>query len=107
MIHPPLTGYTISYSADAQKSLNKLLKKDFEHIKEKVNGLCSGLPNLNIKKLSASKKNLYRLRVGNFRVIYSIEYRQVNVHVVAMGPRKDVYNKISKLLGLAAAIFLH
>lgn len=106
MIHPPLIGYTISYSASAQKSLEKLSKKDFEHIKEKINGLCSGLSNLNIKKLSLSKRDLYRLKAGNFRVIYSIEYEQVNIHIVAVGPRKDVYEKIGRLFGLAAVVLL-
>lgn len=107
MIHPPLIGYTVSYSANAQKSLAKLPKKDFERIKEKIEGLCTGQPNLDIKKLSVSKRDLYRLRVGKFRVIYSIEHKQLIIHVVAVGPRKDIYDQVCKLLGLAVATFLH
>lgn len=106
MIHQALVGYSISYSASAQKSLAKLSKKDFEQIKEKINGLCLGVSNLDIKKLSISKRNLYRLRVGVFRVVYSIEHRQVSIHIVAVGPRKDIYDKLSRLIGLIAAALL-
>jgi mRNA interferase RelE/StbE len=106
MSRPNLIGYTVTYSANAQKSLEKLSKKEFEQIHEKINGLCSGMPNLNIKKLVISKRDLYRLRVSNFRIIYSIEHQQVNIHVIAIGPRKDVYDKLSRLLGLITTIFL-
>jgi mRNA interferase RelE/StbE len=34
---------------------------------------------------------LYRIRVGSYRVIYSIDDEAVEVHVVKIGHRKDVY----------------
>lgn len=39
----------------------------------------------------AGESDRYRLRVGRYRVIYSIEDRELLVFVVRVGHRKDVY----------------
>lgn len=38
-------------------------------------------------------ERLYRLRVGDYRVIYSIEGRRLVIVVVKVGHRRDVYLK--------------
>ncbi len=40
-----------------------------------------------------SLKGLMKLRVGDYRVIYSIKRETVTVHVIKIGHRKDVYDK--------------
>jgi len=42
----------------------------------------------NVKKLKGSE-NEYRLRVGNFRVLFELENRTITVY--AVGNRKDIY----------------
>jgi mRNA interferase RelE/StbE len=42
----------------------------------------------NVKKLKGSI-NEYRLRVGDYRVIFELEGRQITVY--AVGPRKNIY----------------
>ena len=42
------------------------------------------------KKLKAYK-NAYRIRVGDYRIIYEIEDRALRILVIAIGNRKDVY----------------
>ncbi|WP_169517970.1 type II toxin-antitoxin system RelE family toxin [Sediminispirochaeta bajacaliforniensis] len=37
------------------------------------------------------KQNLYRIRSGNYRVIYSLKQEQLIIEVVRIGHRKDVY----------------
>ncbi|MDT0328038.1 type II toxin-antitoxin system RelE family toxin [Nocardiopsis lambiniae] len=43
------------------------------------------------KKLKA--RYGYRIRIGNHRVIYTIDDGQVTVVVVKIGPRGDVYDR--------------
>lgn len=43
------------------------------------------------KPLHGEFKNLYRYRVGDYRVIYEVRKQQVLVIVVKVGHRKDVY----------------
>lgn len=46
-----------------------------------------------IKKLK-SKRNLYRLRLRVFRVIYCKENEQLKILVIRIGHRKDVYKNL-------------
>lgn len=45
-----------------------------------------------VKKLSGSKGS-YRIRVGDYRVLYSIADRVLTVVVVKVGNRRDVYRR--------------
>jgi len=82
--------YKIIFSKNAEKFLNSIDKKTGLRIIEKVKELPTNSKNLDIKKLK-SKYDLYRLRVGNFRIIYSFQHEQLIIYVVVIGHRKDVY----------------
>lgn len=56
--------------------------------------LKNGSKNLDIKKLK-SEHDLYRLRVGSFRVIYSIEHEKIIIYVVAIGHRREIYQYLN------------
>ncbi|MDD4961820.1 MAG: type II toxin-antitoxin system RelE/ParE family toxin [Candidatus Marinimicrobia bacterium] len=45
----------------------------------------------NIKKLQGNYRNYYRLRVGNYRVIYSLEKARLLILIIRIGHRKEVY----------------
>ncbi len=41
-------------------------------------------------------KNIYRVRVGDFRIVYRKTKREI--YIIALGHRKDIYQKLKKLL---------
>ena len=43
------------------------------------------------EKLSVQEK--YRVRQGNWRILYAIEDESLTVHVVKIGHRRDVYRR--------------
>ena len=45
-----------------------------------------------VKKLSGSEFT-YRIRKGNYRIIYEIHDETILIEVVKIGHRKDIYNK--------------
>ncbi len=85
--------WKVTYKKSIQKDLKKI-SKDIQYIikraiEEKLmaDPLKFGLP------LRRSLKGLMKLRVGNYRIIYSIESSIVTVHVIKIGHRKEVYDK--------------
>ncbi|HNZ26681.1 MAG TPA: type II toxin-antitoxin system RelE/ParE family toxin [Spirochaetota bacterium] len=77
----------------AEKDLEKLLRRDKisanKVIKELENFANNPKGNFNIKLLKGKFENLYRLRVGNYRIIYDIINDEINVYRVRH--RKEVY----------------
>ena len=72
-------------SIDAQY----LLKKAIEE-KLKVDPVKFGMP------LRQSLKGYMKLRVGDYRVIYSVIKKTVTVLVIKIGHRKNVYENVAK-----------
>jgi mRNA interferase RelE/StbE len=44
------------------------------------------------KKLSGTIENLWRVRIGNYRIIYLVEEKIKIIKVTKIGHRKDVYD---------------
>lgn len=49
---------------------------------------------LKIKKIHG-RENHFRVRVGDYRVVYTPHFAQVRIHVIRVGHRKDVYRYFS------------
>ena len=85
-------NYEIELSRSAQKYLSKLdmrtRSRIFKHLKILSDNPRS--PELDIKRFQGSP-NLYRLRVGTFRVLYNIQDNILLVNVIKIGSRGDVY----------------
>lgn len=81
----------MSYRIVIEKPAMKFLQKQPQAQRERLLKAIQGLPgNGDIKPMSGHK-NLYRLRVGSYRVIYTIEGDLLIVRVLTIGNRGDVY----------------
>lgn len=85
--------WKVVYKKSVKKDL-KSISKDIQYIikrtieeKIMVDPLKFGVP------LRRNLKGLMKLRVGDYRIIYTIDKRAVVVHVVKIGHRKEVYGK--------------
>lgn len=94
MVHHLCFGYSIIFTDDAKKDLRKLEKQIIKKIFEKTKKLIlPSLDGLDIKKLHY-KIPLYRLRMGDYRIVYCIKQEQIVVYIIAVGHRKDICNKL-------------
>ena len=84
-----MESYRIVIKKSAAKELEKLPKKDRARVIERIRGLAEDPRPVGCKKLSAQEK--YRIRQGNYRVLYQIVDDEVLVVVVKVGHRRDVY----------------
>lgn len=88
--------YKIELSPASQRQLKKLPKQLQFTIIQKLEDLKNiPLPG-GIKKLSGID-NLYRLRIGNYRVIYQVEHKILLILVLKIGDRKEVYDNLKSL----------
>ena len=84
-----MVSYSIEIKKSATKEMVKLPKPHLQRIIEKIQSLSTNPRPEGCKKLSADEK--YRIRVGNYRILYTIEDNQLIIYVVKIGHRKDVY----------------
>lgn len=85
-------SYRIDYLIDLDKALKKIPKHDAKKIKEKIEALANEPRPYGAIKMSG--KELYRLRVGNYRVVYSIFDSKLLVFIVEVDSRDDVYKSL-------------
>jgi mRNA interferase RelE/StbE len=83
-------SYRVEFAKQAAKQFKALPPQEQERLRLKIDALSSNPRPSGLTKL-AGEENLYRIRVGNYRIIYSIYDRQLMVLVVKIGHRKEVY----------------
>jgi mRNA interferase RelE/StbE len=84
-------SYSLSIKPSAGKELMDLGSKvDRQRIVGKIHGLASDPRPHGSEKL-AGYETRYRIRQGNFRVVYEIDDQKREVTVYKVGHRKDVY----------------
>jgi len=86
--------FPVFLHARADESLKKLDKKIKERVTEKIRTLESA-PQQKGERLRPS--DYYKLRVGDYRVIYEIWHNEQKVVVLFIGHRSKVYDDFNKL----------
>ena len=83
-------GYSIVFARRALRDLKSLSAVDQTRVAKRIDALAQNPRPHGSKKLQASE-DLYRIRSGDFRVIYSITDRELLVLVIRIGNRRDIY----------------
>lgn len=82
--------YEVKWTDVSLKQLEKLDKGLAKRIVDKVEYITQD-PFMFVKKLKGF--NLYRLRVGDYRIIMSIEQKKMIIFVLEVGQRSVIYRK--------------
>ncbi len=84
--------YRIFLYRDAAKFLSTLDNPQQERIRNKVRELRAWpVHHLDIKPMAGDLKGYYRLRVGDFRVLFVLDESKQTIYVDHIGYRRDVY----------------
>lgn len=86
-----MAGYSIQIKKSAAKELEQINLQDRERIIEKIRSLSKVSRPNGSKKLSGEEK--YRIRQGNYRILYQVYDDIITVVVIRIGHRRDVYKK--------------
>jgi mRNA interferase RelE/StbE len=82
-------NYSIFIERYAQKQILKFDKKVIPVIKKAIARLANNPRPFGYKKLKGEEA--YRIRIGDYRVIYEIDEDKTRVTIVSVGHRKDIY----------------
>lgn len=83
--------YKVILSRSAERFLNGLSGKDFNIVSAAVSSLAENPYQPGCKKLKGYKE-MFRIRAGNYRILYQIAGHNLIIEVAEIGNRRDVYD---------------
>ena len=86
-----MASYEIVFKASVAKDLRAIPKRDVARILARIDALAADPRPPEARKLSGEEK--YRLRQGDYRILYAIDDTVITVTVVKVGHRRDVYRR--------------
>ena len=84
-----MASYSLLIKTSAARELEGLPLKDRGRVTSRIQRLASDPRPAGAEKLSGQEK--YRLRQGNYRILFSIDDAELAVVIVKIGLRRDVY----------------
>ena len=85
--------YRISYEKRVLKDLDKIPNADGERINEVFKELSLNPTPAGYKKLSGGA-DLFRVRQGDYRIVYTIDRKEKKVAIILVRHRKEAYRQL-------------
>ena len=84
--------YKIKITSEALRSLKKIRDPEKQKIINAIDNLEKDPYPKGYEKLKGtSKPDKWRIRIGIYRVVYSIRKKEITLHVTHIGKRKEIY----------------
>ncbi|HWF61107.1 MAG TPA: type II toxin-antitoxin system RelE/ParE family toxin [Nitrospira sp.] len=83
-------AYSIVINRSAEKELKAVLSGDLKRVIDRIRGLAKQPRPSGCEKLSGESER-YRIRQGDYRIVYSLDDAARLVEVVKIGHRREVY----------------
>ena len=84
-----MASYSLEIKRSAAKELAQLPSKDRGRVVARIQALAEDPRPVGAEKLSGQER--YRVRQGDYRILYEIEDQVLRIVVVKIGHRRDVY----------------
>ncbi len=81
----------MQYKIEFDKRAIKFISKQPKPQRERIFKAIYQLPNIGDIKTIRGNENYFRLRVGDYRIIYTVEYNLLIVRIIEVGNRGDIY----------------
>ena len=88
-----MADYGITFARSARKELERLPADLGQRVLQKIEALSENPRPAGVTKLKG-QKNVWRLRVGDYRVVYAIDDTAKAVDVSIVRHRRDVYRDL-------------
>lgn len=85
--------YSVRILKAAGKELERLDKPVAKRIAERIHWLVENVEDTSLQALKGDLAGLYKLREGDYRIIYEIIHKEKIIIIHSIGHRRDVYQK--------------
>lgn len=83
--------FDIVYAKSVQKDVKNIPKHHLKRIKRAIENLKYFPDVSNIRHLTAHLLADFRLRIGEYRILFDIDFSKKRIIILKIGHRKDVY----------------
>ncbi len=84
-----MAEYKVYFKTSVEKDFSAIPKKDLQKILRRIGMLSKDPRPYGHEKLTGRER--YRIRQGWYRIVYSIQDKELTIWVVKVGHRKDIY----------------
>lgn len=84
-----MAEYKLYFRESVEKDFRTIPKRDIIIILQRIESLRSNPRPPGVEKLTGQDR--YRLRQGNYRIVYSVQDQELSIWIVRIGHRKAVY----------------
>lgn len=84
-----MAEYKVYFRASVEKDFKSIPRQELRRILQRIESLTREPRPFGCEKLTDQER--YRLRQGRYRIIYSVQDKDLSVWIVKVGHRKDVY----------------
>ena len=84
-----MANYKVVFKKSVAKDLRTIPSSDIKKILKRIELLSNNPLPINAEKLSGQQR--YRIRQGNYHILYEIDDMIVSITIVKVGHRRDVY----------------
>jgi mRNA interferase RelE/StbE len=87
-----VASYRIYLRRSAAKELKRLPKPTIQKVIKRIESLAIDPRPVDCVKLTGQE--LYRIRQGSYRIVYSIQDNELIIWIIKIGHRKDIYKRL-------------
>jgi len=84
-------SYTIEFYPDSLADLGKLAPGTVSRVLKKLAYLANNFEQLSLEALTGELVGMFKLRIGDYRVIYTVDYQEKRIVVYTVKHRREVY----------------
>ena len=84
-----MAAYKVYFKASVEKDFSTIPKKDPKKILRRIQEFVDNPRPPGCEKLTGQQR--YRLRQARYRIVYSVQDKELTVWIVKVGHRKDIY----------------
>ena len=85
-------SYKLFFKKSAEKELRQIQSGDLKRILEKISAL-AGEPRPHGVQILKGEERYFRLRQGDYRIIYEINHASSEITIIKVGHRREVYDR--------------